>query len=127
MVGDNVPFASLRRGPSGRQSTWVDWSSIQYPCLRTLVSGVIFHVVKSKFLPRQQPNKFLRWDYDFVEVGDDPAEKGYISLDLGTEDTDDWTIGSSSSVSSDSRSPIDESDSWEGATLASHSGSEAQR
>ena len=78
----------------------------------------MFHVVKSKFLPRQQPNKFLRWDYDFVEVGDDPAEKGYISLDSGTEDTDDWTVGSSSSVSSDSRSPIDESDSWD---------SEAQR
>lgn len=101
--------------------------TIQYSCLRILVSGVIFHVVKSKFLPRQQPKKFLRWDYDFVEVGDDPAEKGYIGLDSGTEDTDDWTIGSSSSVSSDSRSPIDESDSWEGATLASHSDSEAQR
>ncbi|KAM0794479.1 hypothetical protein BDR22DRAFT_789274, partial [Usnea florida] len=79
----------------------------------SLLSGVMFHVVKSKFLPRQQPNKFLRWDYDFVEVGDDPAEKGYISLDSGTEDTDDWTVGSSSSVSSDSRSPIDESDSWD--------------
>lgn len=100
---------------------------IQYSCLHTLVSGVIFHVVKSKFLPRQQPNKFLRWDYDFVEVGDDPAEKGYVSLDSGTDDTDEWTVGSSSSVSSDSRSPIDESDSWEGATLASHSDSEAQR
>lgn len=95
----------------------------------SLLSGVIFHIVKSKFLPRQQPNKFLRWDYDFVEFGDDPAEKGYISLDSGTEDTDDWTVGSSSSVSSDSRSPIDESDScsWEGATLASHSDTEAQR
>lgn len=53
-----------------------------------------------------------------MEVGDDPAEKGYISLDSGAEDTDDWTVGSSSSVSSDSRSPIDESDSWD---------SEAQR
>lgn len=100
---------------------------IQYFCLRILVSGVIFHIVKSKFLPRQQPNKFLRWDYDFVEFGDDPAEKGYVSLDPGIEDTEDWTVGSSSSVSSDSRSPIDESDSWEGATLASHSDTEAQR
>ena len=99
----------------------------QHSNLRILVSGVIFYVVKSKFLPRQQPNKFLRWDYDFIEVGDDPAEKGYVSLDTGTEDTDDWTVGSSSSVSSDSRSPIDESDSWEGATLASRSDSEAQR
>lgn len=98
---------------------------IQYCCLRILVSGVIFYIVKSKFLPRQQPNKFLRWDYDFVEIGDDPAEKGYVSLESGIEDTDDWTVGSSSS--SDSRSPIDESDSWEGATLASHSDSEAQR
>ena len=101
----------------------------QYSCLHISVSGVMFHVVKSKFLPRQQRNKFLRWDYDFVEVGDDPAEKGYVSLESGTgTDTDDWTIGSSSSVSSDSRSPIDETDScWEGATLASHSDSEAQR
>ena len=102
--------------------------NIQDACLHALVSGVIFHIVKSKFLPRQQPNKLLRWDYDFVEVGDDPAEKGYVSLESGTEDTDDWTVGSSSSVSSDSRSPIDESDScWEGATLASHSDPEAQR
>lgn len=93
----------------------------------SLLSGVIFHVVKSKFLPRQQPNKSFRWDYDFVDVGDDPAEKGYISIDSGTVDTDDWTVGSSSSVSSDSRSPIDESDSWEGATLASYSDAEAQR
>ena len=100
---------------------------IRYVCLRALVSGVMFYVVKSKFLPRQQPKKFLRWDYDFVEIGDDQAEKGYVSLDSGTEDADDWTIGSSSSVSSDSRSPIDDSDSWEGATLASHSDTEAQR
>lgn len=73
----------------------------------------------------------FRWDYDFVEIGEDPVEKGYAlaSLDATTpEDADEWTAGSSSSVSSGSRSPVDDNNSqWEGETLASHSDSEAQR
>ena len=93
------------------------------------VSGVIFFVVKSKFLPRQQPDKMFRWDYDYVEIGEDSGEKGYALTikEDSPADTDDWTTGSSSSVSSGSRSPIDESNSWEGETLASSSDTEGQR
>ena len=72
----------------------------------------------------------FRWDYEFVEIGEDQiTEKGYALA--GTEDSpvdaDAWSIGSSSSVSPGSRSPIDETHSWEGETLASHSDTEAQR
>ena len=93
------------------------------------MSGVIFFVVKSKFLPRQQLDKMFRWDYDYVELGEDPSEKGYelASPGAAADDADEWTIGSSSSISSGSRSPIDETNSWEGETLASHSDSENQR
>ena len=90
---------------------------------------VIFFVVKSKFLPRIQPDKMFRWDYDYTEIGDDPSEKGYAlaSPEGAAEEADEWIVGSSSSISSGSRSPIDESVSWEGETLASHSDTEAQR
>lgn len=78
-----------------------------------------------------QPEKMYRWDYDYTEVGEDPVEKGYALADLDAghhADTDEWTIGSSSSISSGSLSPVDESQSiWEGETLASHSDTEAQR
>lgn len=96
------------------------------------MAGVIFYVVKAKYLPRQQPDKAFRWDYDYVEFGADPSEKGYALADLDENhhhgDTDEWTIGSSSSISSGSISPVDEGQSlWEGETLASHSDTEAQR
>ena len=94
------------------------------------MSGVIFFVAKSKFLPRQQINKMFRWDYDFVEIGEDRMTgKGYAlaGTEYGPADADEWSVGSSSSVSPDSRSPVDETHSWEGETLASHSDTEAQR
>jgi len=93
------------------------------------VAAVIFFVAKSKFLPRQQPDKMFRWDYDFTEIGEDPAEQGYALADPdeGPQDADEWTIGSSSSYSSGSRSPVDDNDKWEGETLGSHSDTEAQR
>ena len=73
----------------------------------------------------------FRWDYDYVEVGEDPSAKGYALADLRGgphADMDEWTIGSSSSVSSSSLSPVDDHQSiWEGETLASHSDTEAQR
>ena len=95
----------------------------------SLLSAVIFFVAKSKFLPQQQPDKMYRWDYDYAEIGEDPTEKGYAlaGMDTSPDDAEEWTIGSSSSISSGSRSPIDESTSWEGETLASHSDTEAQR
>ncbi|KAK4697102.1 hypothetical protein P7C71_g922, partial [Lecanoromycetidae sp. Uapishka_2] len=71
----------------------------------------------------------FRWDYDYTEIGEDPSEKGYAlaNLDGAAEDADEWTVGSSSSISSGSRSPIDETNAWEGETSASHSDTEAQR
>lgn len=96
-----------------------------------LVAGVVFYVVKAKFLPRLQIDKMLRWDYDYIEVGDVPLTDTYALTELDTNchpDSDEWTVGSSSSVSSGSVSPVDESQSlWEGETLASHSDTEAQR
>ena len=96
------------------------------------VAGVVFHVAKANFLPRQQSDKTFRWEYDFAEVGEDPTRKGYALADLGPgshhDDADEWTIGSSSSVSSGSISPVDENQSlWEGETLASHSDVETGR
>ena len=78
----------------------------------SLLSGVVFYFVKARFLPRRQADKTFRWDYDFIEVGDAPSEHGY---DLATfdrafqPDTDEWTVGTSSSVSSGSMSPTEES------------------
>ncbi|KAI4241619.1 MAG: hypothetical protein L6R40_004452 [Gallowayella cf. fulva] len=96
----------------------------------SLLAGVIFYVTKAKFLPRKQANKMFRWDYDYKEVGEDPVEQGYALADFGNgpHDGDDWTIGSSSSISSGSISPVDDNNSiWEGETLASHSDGEAKR
>jgi inositol phosphorylceramide synthase catalytic subunit len=77
----------------------------------SLLSGVVFYYAKSKFLPRMQPDKSFRWDYDYVEVGDTPAEYGYglAGLDGLEVEADEWTVGSSSSISSGSLSPTDES------------------
>ena len=97
----------------------------------SLLGGVVFYIAKAKFLPRQQPDKMFRWDYDYVEVGEDPSEKGYALADLQGgphADADDWTVGSSSSYSSGDRSPEDDQHSnWEGETLASQSDTEPLR
>ncbi|KAL8980210.1 MAG: hypothetical protein Q9177_005941 [Variospora cf. flavescens] len=96
----------------------------------SLLAGVVFYVAKSKFLPRSQSGKVFRWDYDYKELGEEPNEQGYALADFGSgpHDADDWTVGSSSSISSGSLSPDDDSHSlWEGETLASHSDSEAKR
>jgi inositol phosphorylceramide synthase catalytic subunit len=76
----------------------------------SLLSGVVFYYAKSKFLPRMQSDKTFRWDYDYVEVGDSPAEYGYgLAAPDGLEtDADEWTVGSSSSISSGSMSPTDD-------------------
>jgi membrane-associated phospholipid phosphatase len=76
----------------------------------SLLAGVVFFFAKSRFLPRVQPGKRFRWDYDYIEVGEDPNEHGYnlADLDGAHPDSDEWTIGSSSSISSGSLSPTDE-------------------
>lgn len=91
------------------------------------LAAVAFYIAKTHFLPRVQLDKAFRWDYDYVEVGDAPSggyEYGLTTLDVDfrNDSSDEWTVGSSSSISSGSRSPVDESSSsWEGDTLASDS------
>lgn len=98
----------------------------------SLLAACAFYVAKTKFLPRIQPDKFWRWDYDYIEIGDSPSadynyELAVMDKDLHP-DSDEWTIGSSSSISSGSLSPVDEPQSlWEGETVASHSDAEAPR
>ncbi|KAI4158257.1 MAG: hypothetical protein LQ342_007631 [Letrouitia transgressa] len=97
----------------------------------SLLAAVVFYVARAKFFPRQQPDKMFRWDYDYLEIGDGPTEQGYALANFGSDthaDADEWTVGSSSSVSSGSMSPVDDSSSiWEGETLASPSESESKR
>lgn len=90
------------------------------------MAAIAFYIAKTNFLPRVQMDKAWRWDYDYVEKGDAPIgayEYGLSVLDADdfrNDSSDEWTVGSSSSISSGSRSPIDETQSsWEGETLAS--------
>jgi hypothetical protein len=75
----------------------------------SLLSGVVFYFVKANFMPRLQPDKLFRWDYDFIEIGEAPSECGYEGVDGSHPDSDEWTLGTSSSVSSGSLSPVEES------------------
>ena len=91
-----------------------------------IIAAIAFYIAKTNFLPRVQMDKMFRWDYDYVEIGDTPSggyEYGLTVLgndDFRHDSSDEWTMGSSSSISSGSRSPVDESQSsWEGETLAS--------
>ncbi|KAI9728252.1 MAG: Aureobasidin resistance protein Aur1 [Cirrosporium novae-zelandiae] len=97
----------------------------------SLLAGITFYISKAKFLPRLQSDKSFRWDYDYVEIGDSHQEYGYTYTDLDGDfrsDSDEWTVGTSSSVSSGSRSPVDENSSmWEGETLASQSDNDMGR
>ncbi|KAK5278885.1 Phosphatidylinositol:ceramide phosphoinositol transferase (IPC synthase) [Cryomyces antarcticus] len=107
----------------------------------SLLAGTCYFVAKAKYLPRLQNDKALRWDYDYVEIGEAKEGYAYGLTDLdddfhpATTDSDEWTIGSSSSFSSGTRSPpagasspVDDAQSmWEGDTLASGSDTEAQR
>ncbi|KAM5466108.1 Phosphatidylinositol:ceramide phosphoinositol transferase (IPC synthase) [Microsporum ferrugineum] len=85
-----------------------------------LLAAVTFYYVKSRFLPRIQADKFARWDYDYVEVGTAemtmPGSYGYDVADGLPMDSDEWTVGSSSSISSGSLSPVDEQSLWDGDT-----------
>lgn len=88
-----------------------------------LLAAVAFYFAKARFLPRIQTGKRFRWDYDYVEVGDSPSEYGYDLASFDGDfnlDSDEWTVGSSSSVSSGSLSPVDEHHMWEGEHADSH-------
>ncbi|KAK4548899.1 hypothetical protein LTR36_008672 [Oleoguttula mirabilis] len=104
----------------------------------SLISVIAYFVARGNFLPRLQPGKMFRWDYDYVEVGEveEPYAYGLTDLDeyapaLLHGDNDEWTLGSSSSFSNSSRdpstgmrSPLVGDESWEGDTLASVSDNE---
>lgn len=82
----------------------------------SLISTGIYTIARARYLPRQQPDKKNRWAYDYVEVGEKPRnrdeEYGLIGKNGSEEyglglleqrsDTDEWTIGSSSSFSASS-------------------------
>jgi len=107
-----------------------------------IISATVYFVAKSSFLPRMQPGKMFRWDYEYVERGEakQPFAYGFAG-DLDEEayptlhgDSDEWTLGSSSSFSPASRSPsagfrspVAGDESWEGDTLASGSDSEVTK
>ena len=76
-----------------------------------MLAAVIFYFTKARFLPRIQPGKKFRWDYDYIECGEEAAvEYGYglAGIDGSHPDSDEWTLGSSSSISSGSLSPVDD-------------------
>ncbi len=91
----------------------------------SLIAAVFYYVARARFLPRRQADKRTRWQYDFVEVGEkarglDEEYGGYsggysggydqgfglglIPRRRGTGDSDEWTIGSSSSFASSAAS-----------------------
>jgi membrane-associated phospholipid phosphatase len=113
---------------------WMWWATmyLSHHYAVDLVAGAFlaaaaFYIAKANFLPRVQMDKYFRWDYDYVEYGDSPSVNyDYGLQSFGGEEyfrhdsSDEWTIGSSSSISSGSRSPVEENNSaWEAETLTS--------
>ncbi|KAL3475009.1 hypothetical protein BJX99DRAFT_166426 [Aspergillus californicus] len=87
-----------------------------------LLAAISFYFAKTRFLPRVQLDKTFRWDYDYVEFGESAVEYGYGLASYDGDfnlDSDEWTVGSSSSVSSGSLSPVDDHYSWETEGLTS--------
>jgi len=79
-----------------------------------LISAAAYYIARTKWLPRPQLDKTTRWEYEYVEFGDRTRafdeEYGYAGgygLRLlerrGFDDSDEWTLGSSSSFESLSR------------------------
>lgn len=108
-------------------TTWMWWATmyLSHHYAVDLVGGgllavVSFYYAKARFVPRMQSDKMFRWDYDYVERGNSPSSHGY---DLASAndlqlDSDEWTVGSSSSISSGCLSPVDEGPTmWDGDTL----------
>ncbi|PUU79668.1 hypothetical protein B9Z19DRAFT_1100716 [Tuber borchii] len=117
---------------------WIWWATLylQHHYAVDLIAGSFlatctFYVAKTKFLARLQPDKEFRWDYDFLEIGNGYSPDYAFGMsdfngDYHSED-DGWTTGSSSSVSSGCRSPVEDTLSvWESGseTLAGHSDTE---
>lgn len=89
-----------------------------------LIAASCYYFANINFMPRRQSDKTFRWDYDYTEIGErQTGEHEYGLTTMGARvfgDSDEWTVGSSSSISSGSMSPVDDGQSlWEGETLAS--------
>ncbi|RMD42045.1 hypothetical protein DV735_g3099, partial [Chaetothyriales sp. CBS 134920] len=94
---------------------WLWWATMYFShhyavdlVAGSMLAAIVFFFAKSSFLPRLQPGKWTRWDYDYIELGDSAAEYGLVASEGSHPDSDEWTIGSSSSISSGSLSPTDE-------------------
>lgn len=114
---------------------WIWWATmyLQHHYAVDLVAGsvltmIVFQVAKNNFLARLQPDKKTRWDYDYTELENSRESYGLHPINTSYNfDSDEWTVGSSSSISSGSVSPVDENQSlWEGETLASHHDSDIE-
>lgn len=75
----------------------------------SLIAAAAYYITKARWMPRPQPGKWSRWDYEYVEFGDRPAklrdeEYGYSRYGYGMglleregqSEDDEWTLGSSS-------------------------------
>ena len=76
----------------------------------SMLAAAVFYYSKSHILPRVQMDKMFRWDYDYIEIGDSTSDYAYglAGEDVAHGEGDEWTIGSSSSISSGSMSPTTE-------------------
>ncbi|RCI12796.1 hypothetical protein L249_0098 [Ophiocordyceps polyrhachis-furcata BCC 54312] len=104
---------------------WIWWSTmyLSHHYAIDLVGGgliamAFFYSARARWLPRRQPDKSTRWDYDYVEIGtrSRPADEEYgVGVGAGRQyiglgllqhrrpsSSDGWTVGSSSSYSSSS-------------------------
>lgn len=106
---------------------WIWWSTmyLTHHYFVDLIGGSIlaasvFYYAQRNHLPQIQPGKFLRWDYEYIvrgETSDTVDSKGQfsrlpaINTDLELGGDMDWTIGSSSSISSGSNTPVTEASS----------------
>jgi hypothetical protein len=91
----------------------------------SMLAGIVYYIAKVNFLPRTQLDKEFRWDYDYVEIGADGQDNfsyGLANLDYDgyASSEDEWTVGSSSGISSGCRSPVSPIDDvqslWESAS-----------
>lgn len=124
---------------------WLWWSTmyLSHHYAVDLVAGsfiaITMYYIFRRWMPRLQPGKMFRWDYDYVEYGQEfkePYAYGLADWDdmqPGLHgDSDEWTIASGSSFSGGSRAPSagmrsPTTEEWEGDTLASSSDNEYQK
>ncbi len=102
-------------------AVWISWSTmyLNHHYAIDLVGGGIFaavayYLARTRWLPRPQLDKSTRWEYEYVEHGDRPRvyDEEYGAAAVygmgllrrpGSADSDEWTLGSSSSFDSASR------------------------